>query len=106
MKSVYNELYNRIDDLNEFKANSKKSKRIDVHVLRDIIFEAIKNDSNFLNEIKEGNNNFILGDDFLKDILNKRNQDYIISGLFGKEEQIKVSLISLINKLAHIDNKS
>lgn len=103
---MYNELYKRKKELEEYKVKANNSKIIDIYTLRDILFESIKDGTTFLNEIREGNKRFVSDDQFLKDILEKRKEDYIMSGLFGKEEQIKISLISLINKLAHEESNN
>lgn len=73
---MYNELYKRKKELEEYKVKANNSKIIDIYTLRDILFESIKDGTTFLNEIREGNKRFVSDDQFLKDILEKRRLYY------------------------------
>ena len=40
------------------------------------------------------------------EIFDNRKEDYIKAAFFGKEEQIKISLVSIIDQLAHIGKEN
>ena len=103
MKNVYEELYKRITELERYVVDSEKSEKNDIYTLRDVIFESIKN-TDFLEKIKNDTDKYLIKvDPFLKEILANRNQSFIKDSLFGKKEQIKITLVSLIDQLAHTE---
>ena len=57
-----------------------------------------------MEKIKNDTDKYLIKvDPFLKEILANRNQSFIKDSLFGKKEQIKITLVSLIDQLAHTE---
>ncbi len=106
MEDVNKKMLKEIVSLKEYVYTNSNSKKIDIYVLRNIIFKIIEN-TTFLDNLRQSNDNFFIKKDpLLVEIFDNRKEDYIKAAFFGKEEQIKISLVSIIDQLAHIGKEN
>lgn len=102
MKEVKSSLIKQKLNLDRYLQDNVEKSKIDIISLRDIVAEIIL-DTDFLENIKDSNNNiFVEKDSFLKEVM-KNKKDYVEQIIFGKEEQIKVAIVTPIDQLAHLD---